>query len=823
MMSDVRYAVRVLFKSPAFAIVAIIVLALGIGANTAIFSVVNAVLLRPLPYPHSEQLVLLRERLLGPSGFESGSVSYLNYLDWRAAQKSFTDLALARTEGVSLSASDGTSPPEAARAGRVTANYLSILQVPPLIGRNFVESDDVPGAAKVALISERVWRKQFGALRTAIGQRLNIDGVPREIVGVVSERVRFPRNCDVFLPLADLRADHDFLSRGNHDAFSCLGRLKSGATLKQAIAQLDTIAAELSRRYPDSNTGRQISAKLLLEFSVGQYRYLLCVLLAAVGCVLLIACANVANLQLARGIARRKELAVRAALGASRWDLARQVLVESGVVALIGGVCAVLIAVWSLDAVRSLVPPNVPRFQETNIDGFVLVTASIISVFAGMLVGVWPALRVSNTTSMAAELHEEGTRGSSGAQRQRARAILVIAQVALAVLLLAAAGLTLKSFWRSQQVPLGFNPRGVLSMSIALPPSRYPATAGPEKIVRFYDQLLERVRRLPGVSATAICNNEPFDHHEWDSSFHITGTPPDPPGQEPISEMAIVSPDYFGALGMPILQGRDFGAEDVRGRPGTVVIDELAAQKFFPGTNPIGKQVDDPVTIGPPIANGIPVTIIGIVPHTRNNAPGEKEEARNLPMMYFSASQFANGEQNLVIRVQAGFNPHSLVGPIRDQIAALDSDQAVSDIATLEENIDDSLASQRLTMALLGVFAGLALILASIGLYGVMALIVTQRTREMGIRFALGASRGDVLRLVLGQGAVLVGIGLAAGLLGAFVAGRALRSVLYNVAPLDPAALISALLTLSAVALIACFLPARRASLVDPIEALRME
>jgi putative ABC transport system permease protein len=820
MLKDFRFALRQLFKQPGFAFISVLVLALGIGANTAIFSVVNAVLLRPLPYPHSEQLLLLRERLLGPAGFESGSVSYMNYLDWRAAQKSFSDLGLARTQGVSLSASDGTSPPEAARAGRITANYLSILQVPPLIGRDFAETDDVPGAAKVALISERVWRKQFGALPIAIGQRLNIDGVPREIIGVVSERVRFPRNCDVFLPLADLRADHDFLSRGNHDAFSCLGRLKSGATLKQAIAELDTIAADLSRRYPDSNTGRQVSAKLLLEYSVGQYRYLLCVLLAAVGCVLLIACANVANLQLARGIARRKELAVRAALGASRWDLARQVLVESGVVALIGGVCAVLIAVWSLDAIRSLLPPNVPRFQETNIDSFVLVTTSMISVFAGLLVGVWPALRVSNTASMAAELHEEGARGSSGAQRQRARAILVIAQVALAVLLLAAAGLTLKSFWRSQQVPLGFNPRGVLTMSIALPPSRYDSR---EKIVRFYDQLLERVRRLPGVSAAAICNNEPFDHHQWDSSFHVTGTPPDPPGQEPISEMAIVSPDYFRALGMPILRGRDFGPEDVSHRPGTVVIDELAAQKFFPGTNPIGKQVDDPLTIGLPTANGIPLTIIGIVPHTRNNAPGEKEEARNLPMMYFSASQFANGEQNLLVRAQAGFNPNSLVSPIRDQIAALDSNQAVSDIATMEENIDDSLASQRLTMTLLGVFAGLALILASIGLYGVMALIVTQRTRELGIRFALGASRGDVLRLVLGQGAVLVGIGLAAGLLGAFVASRALRSVLYDVAPLDPAALISALLTLSLVALIACFVPARRASRVDPIEALRTE
>jgi putative ABC transport system permease protein len=819
-MSDLRFAIRQLLKNPGFALIAVLVLALGIGANTAIFSVVNAVLLRPLPYPHSEQLVLLRERLLGPSGFESGSVSYMNYLDWRAAQKSFTDLALTRTEGVSLSASDGTSSPEAARAGRITANYLSILRVAPLIGRDFVESDDVPGAAKVVLISERVWRKQFGGLPAVIGQRLNVDGVPREIVGVVSERVRFPRNCDVFLPLADLRADHDFLSRGNHDAFSCLGRLKSGATLKQAIAELDTIAADLSRRYPDSNTGREISAKLLLEFSVGEYRYLLCILLAAVGCVLLIACANVANLQLARGIAHRKELAVRAALGASRWDLACQVLVESGVVALLGGVCGVLIAVWSLDAIRSLVPPNVPRFQETNIDGFVLVTTSIISVITGLLVGVWPALRVSDTASMAAELHQEGARGSSGAQRQRARAILVIAQVALAVLLLAAAGLTLKSFWRSQQVPLGFNPRGVLTMSVALRSSRYDS---PEKIVRFYDQLVEKVRQLPGVGAAAICNNAPFDHHEWDSSFHITGAPPDPPGQEPISEMAIVSPDYFRVLGMPILQGRDFGAEDVRGRPATVVIDELAAQKFFPGINPIGRQVDDPVTIGPPIANGIPVTIIGIVPHTRNNAPGKKEEARNLPMMYFSASQFARDDENLIVRAKAGFNPHSLISPIRNEIVSLDSDQAVSDIATMEENVDESLASQRLTMTLLGVFAGLALVLASIGLYGVMALIVTQRTRELGIRFALGASRGDVLRLVLGQGAALVGIGLAAGLFGAFVVSRALRSVLYNVAPLDPTALISALLTLSLVALIACFLPARRASMVDPIQALRAE
>src|SRR6266480_2417371 len=527
-MNDLHFAVRQLLKKPAFTVIATVTLGLGIGANTAIFSVVNAVLLRPLPYPHSEELVLLRERLVGPSGFESGSVSYMNYLDWRAAHRSFTDLALVRTEGVNVSASDSASPPERIRAARITANYLSVLQVAPRIGRDFVEKDDVPGAGKVVLISERLWRNRFGALPLALGQRLSVDGVPREIVGVVSEKVRFPRNPDIFLPLADLRSDHDFLSRGNHEAFSCLGRLKPDVTLKEAIAELDTIAADLARRFPDSNTGRRVSAKPLLEFSVGEYRHLLYLLLAAVGCVLLIACANVANLQLARGIARRQEFAVRAALGAGRWRLARQVLVETGVIALFGGCCAALIALWSLDTIRVISPANVSRFQETTIDPVVLLFTTGIIIVSAFLVGIWPALRISNSISMANDLHDSGARGSDSAQRQRARSILVVAQVALAIVLLAAAGLTLKSFWRSQQLPLGFDPRGVLTMTIAVPSSRYDS---PEKISRFYDQLLEKVKQLPGTSAAAICNNAPFDHDEWDSSFHMTGTPPDPPAR----------------------------------------------------------------------------------------------------------------------------------------------------------------------------------------------------------------------------------------------------------------------------------------------------
>jgi putative ABC transport system permease protein len=819
-LQDLRYAWRMLAKQPVFTAIAILTLALGIGANTAIFSVVNAVLLRPLPYPRSEQLILLRERLTGPNGFESGSVSYPNYLDWRAEQRSFTDLALARTEGVNLSATDAALPPERIRAARVTANYLSILQIAPRLGRDFVEKDDQPGAAKVALISERLWRNRFAALPLALGQRLNIDGVPREIIGVFPERVRFPRNCDIFLPLADLRADHDFLSRGNHEAFSCLGRLKPDSTLKQASAEMDTIANNLARRYPDSNTGRQISAKLLLEFAVGEYRHLLYLLLAAVGCVLLIACANVANLQLARGIARGKELAVRAALGASRWYLARQVLVETGVIAVLGGCLAALIAIWSLDTIRAIAPATVARFQETNIDPIVLLFTTGIVVIAAFLVGIWPALWVSNKVAMANELHDNGARGSDGTQRQRARSVLVVTQVALAVVLLAAAGLTLKSFWQAEQVPLGFNPRGILTMSIALPVARYEA---PGKITQFCEQLIERVKAIPGVTAAAFCTNAPFDTNEWDSSFHITGTPADPPGREPISAMSIVSPDYFRVLETPILRGRTFNAQDIAQRQLVMIIDEKAAQRFFSDQDPIGKQIDDPVTIGEPNENGAPITVIGVVGHTRQSAPGERLEARNLSMMYFATAQFPKNEQRLMVRASPAQDPHALVNAIKREIAALDPEQAVSEIATMEENIADSLASRRLSMILLGVFAGLALCLASIGLYGVMALSVTQRTRELGIRFALGANRADVFRLVIGHGMLLVGIGLGFGLIIAISTGRGLASLLYNVSAWDPPAFFGAIITLGGVALVACWLPARRATRVDPIVALRSE
>lgn len=833
-LQEARYALRMLAKQPAFTAIAVLTLALGIGANTAMFSVVNAVLLRPLPYPKPENLILLRERT---NTFESGSVSYSNYLDWRAAQHSFTDIGLVRREAFNFATIGGDAQPDRINGARVTFNYLALLEMKPLIGRDLSEADDQPGSTPVVLIGENLWRTRFGKSQKVLGQHVVVDNVQREIVGVLPEAVKFPRLTQMWLPLAELRKDENVLQRGNHPGFSSLGRLKPGVSMQQANADLDTIAAALAKQYPETNTGRRLQMRPLLEASVGDYRNSLNLLLAAVGCVLLIACANVANLQLARAVSRAKELAVRAALGASRWSLARQLLTESTLLACFGAAAGVILAIWSLDAIISLAPRDIPRFQETRIDLTALLFTGTIALAAGILSGVWPAWRISNTEALSGALHESGTRGGSGgAARQRARSALVVIQVALAVVLLASAGLTLKSFWRAQNAPLNFNPHNILLATIELSKTGHERINekgnrvwDDDKIRPFFDQVLERVKRLPGVEAAAIGANIPFDDTEWDSYFHITGTPLPEPGKEPSAEINIVSDDYFRLMKMPILRGRAFGPEDVpdKNRSRSVIVDETFAQKYFPGRDPIGLHIDDNQredSDNPQVASKYPpLTIIGVVPRTRNEAPGEDNvEKLGFVHMYFSSEQNPAASNSLMLRVTKG-DPKKLVPLIRREVQSIDAAQPIGAVSTMEENIAASLSTRRLTMSLLAIFAALALLLASIGLYGVMALSVTQRTRELGIRLALGAQRGDVFRLVLSQGMLLVSVGLIIGLIAALGAGRGLQSVLYGVGQFDAPALSFALFALALVALIACCVPARRATRVDPIVALRAE
>ncbi len=818
MLEDLRFAIRQLVKNPGFTLIAIFALALGIGANTAIFSVVNAVLLRPLPYPESDKLIVMRER---SSTFDRGAVGYMNWLDWHANQRSFTDLVLVRRESFNFSMRAGVGAPERVRGVRVSAGFISTLGLKPLIGRDLTTAEDSDGAPNVVLISENLWKKDFGGSPDVLGTRALIDGLEREIVGVYPSKLQFGRSPDVIVPMGEIVKDPGMQSRDNHQGFWCLGRLKPGTTMIQANSDLDAIAADLEKKYPDSNTGRRVTMRPLFETTVGDYRASLNLLVVAVGCVLLIACANVANLQLARALARSKEMAVRAALGASRWAIARQLLVESTLIALIGAIAGILLTVWSLDAILALTPANVVRFHEARIDLGVLAFTVLAALFAGILVGIWPAWRISNNSSLSLALHEVGGRGSSdGAGRQRMRSGLVVTQVALAIVLLAGAGLTLKSFWHAQNAPLGFNPNGIVTFAISLPDAKYKED---EQKDAFWTQLLERVKAIPGVEAAAISANSPFDDNEWDSGFHVTGTPPAPLGQKPPAEISPVSPDYFAVMGMPILRGRGFGPEDLPGEKGhsrSIIIDESFAKKYFPDKDPIGQHIDDNQTLD---KTQPPMTIVGVVPRTRNESPGEDNSEKLLMVEeYVLASQEPQGANNLHVRTNLrDIGP--LVAAVKHEVRALDSDQPVGQITTMNEAIASSLATRRLTMVLLAAFAILALVLASVGLYGVMALTVTQRTRELGIRMALGAARTNIFRLVLAHGMSLMVVGIAVGLVGAIAVGRALVSLLYNVGALDAGAVATAVFSLLLVAIVACCVPARRATRVDPIIALRTE
>ena len=812
-MNDLRFALRRLIKSPGYTSLAILTLALGIGACTAVFSVVNAVLLRPLPYPDPDRLILLRE---SSASFPAGAVSFPNFKDWRDNQHGFTDLALFRPERLNFAVVGNTRiDPERIVCARVAGGFLNIVGLPPQLGRFFTEEEDSANGPRAVVLSNRLWRRAFGGSPDAVGKTVMVEGIPRTVVGVTDPRVNVPRGAELFVPLGELRGQQNTLNRGAHGGYSVLARLRNDTTIVAATAELNSIAAGLEQKYPETNTGRRVRAQALFENAASQYRLSLSILLGAVGCVLLIACANIAGLQLARAAGRVRELAVRAALGASRAQLARQFLLESITLAVIGGAAGVLFAWWSLSAIHLLYPQNAPRFAEARLDWQVLAFNAAIALASGILVGTWPAWRASRMHNLASRIQDGGTRGGSdGPARGRAQSGLVIAQVALALVLLAGAGLLIRSFQRVQDLPLGFSPNGVLMVELQLPRARYNSE---EKINAFYAQLLQRVTALPGVRGAAIGANVPFDDTSNDASFHLTNTPDPGPGKEPLAEVSMVSPDYFRVLGVELLRGRAFDVTDTNSSQKAVIIDESLANRYFAGRDPIGAQIDDNQADE---KNSPPLNVVGVVRRTRNDAPGDGIESLNLPQMYFVHAQYPESDVALLVRTDVA-DPLTLAPAITREIHAIDPEQAATVTGRMDQLVAASLAPRRLTMSLLGVFSGVALLLAVIGLYGLLALSVAERTREFGIRMALGAQAGAVRALVVRRGLVLVAIGLVAGFIGALLLGRVMSSLLFATSPFDPPTLIGVFAILSLSAVCACLVPAWRATRIDPAVALR--
>lgn len=801
-----------LLKQPYFTALGITAMAVGVGANTAVFSVAYTLLLQPLPYPQSERIVIVCERMSHARG--GSSVSYPNYLDWREKQRSLEDLSLVREEEVNVEA-DRDTEPERVAAVRATSNLLNIFRLKPQIGRTFTEEDDTPVARPVAMIADALWRKRFGATDDVLGRQIGIDGVSYEIVGVMPPKMRYGHQPQVFLPLGRLRADPAILERGNRAGFLVVARLKDAVTIKQAQTEFDIIARTLAVEHP-SNAGVRIVVRSLRDTKVGDHLANLYVLIGAVACILLIACANVAGLLLARGTARQQELAIRSALGASRGQLMAQLLTESILLCLAGGAAGIVLAFWSLKLITVLSPANELPFGDAHINVIALLFTGLIAAATGLLAGAWPAWRAAGTATPATALRDAGARSSASGDRQRVRACLVVGQLALALMLLSGAGLLLRSFWHTQQVALGFDPKSLLLMSISLPNARY---SGGESQAQFYRQVLDRVQALPGVVSAASAQNIPFDGRIWDSTFEVTGQPPSPAGREPRAEISIVSPSYFQTMRIPVLRGRAFGPQDAPGDAWSVIIDESFARRFFGERDPVGEHIDNHQN---PAKDLPPMTVVGVVGRTVNDDPSGTFEAMSLPQMYLSTDQDPQRAQTLIVRVTSD-NALTLAQAVKRQVLAVDSNQPVSDVRTMQDAVGDALASRRLTMAFIAILAAIALTLAVIGLFGIMALRVTQRTREIGIRLALGAQRVDILRVVITSGLKLTAVGVIIGVIGSLALGRSLSGLLFGVNAANPLTLILVVLLLSFVAIIATYFPARKAMKVDPIVALREE
>jgi predicted permease len=791
-LQDLRFGLRLLLRQPAFTLLVVLTLALGIGANTAIFSAVSGVLLRPLPYPAPERLVAVWGEHPG-IGLEAASLP--DFLDWRLGAPSFQHLAAHAPAIFNLT---GEGDPERVSGVRTTANFFQTLGSGPAWGRAFEPGEDRGGANTVVVLSYGFWTRRMGANPAALGKTLSLDGVPHTIIGVAPADFLFHPEAEVWVPLA---MDEERGRRANF--LEVVGRLDPGVTVEQAQAELGAVARRLQEQYPETNARWGAKLVPLQEELVGASRPALLVFMGAVGLVLLIACANVANLLLARSARRQRELAVRAALGASRGRLIRQMLTESVLMSLLGGALGLLLAAWGIDALQTPELRIVPGQVQVGVDEGVLIFTLVLSLVTGVLFGLAPALRLPGR-NLDSTLRS-GARGLTGVGVHQLRGLLVLGEVALALVLLVGAALLLRSFDRLQRVELGFNPEGVLTLHVLLPTTKYPSE--PQRVA-FFQQLTERVAAMPGVEAAGLTNAVPLGSGAPYNSFVIEGRVPEPNAVEDV-EAFTVNAGYFRSLSIPLRAGRLFESQDGPSAPGAAVINEAMARRYWPGRDPLGSRVS--------LDGQNWFTVVGIVGDIRHAALQKEPHAQ----FYVSFPQFPR--RSMFLTVKTAGEPTDLVSALRGEVAALDPELPVANVATMEQRLGRAAAKPRVNVLLLGGFALVALVLAGIGIYGVISQTVAQRTREIGIRMALGARPEDVLRLMIRQGMSPALVGIALGLVAAWASSRLLASLLYGISATDPLSFFAVPLFLAGVALLAAWLPARRATRVDPTEALRQE
>ncbi len=799
---DLRYGARTLLKNPGFTLIAVVTLALGIGANTAIFSVVNGVLLSALPYPQAEQLMMvwLDNRR---QGIRDDITSYPNFQDWRSQNKTFQGMAGVRTLNVNLT---GVGEPEQISAATVSVDFFSLIGVNPAQGRGFTAEEEQPGKDKVVVLSHGLWQRRFGGDAGILNRTISLNGETHTVVGVMPPGFQFPREVELWGPLAP--GERTRAARGSF-WLPVMGRLKPGVTQAQAQADMDLIGRQLEQQYPDINTGYGVNVVPLIEQTVGNIRRSLLVLLGAVAFVLLIACANVANLLLARGAARQREIAVRAALGAGRWRLARQLLTESALLAIVGGALGVLLAWWGLQLLLDLNPANIPRLENIRLDGAALGFTLGVSLLTGLIFGLVPALQTSQQE--LGETLKEGGRSGSGAPRaQRIRSAFIVAEVALTLALLIGAGLLIRSFWRLQEVNPGFRTDHLLALRLSLPRTKYPEGA---QVVSFYQRLQERLSALPGVESASATSGILLPKLANSGTFTIENKPQDPQEQRLELPVDAAQPNYFQTMGVQLLSGRAFTDQDARDKPRVAIVNETFVNRYLPNEDPVGRRF----TFGDDGANAQWITIVGVARDTKRqglDAPIRIES-------WLPHAQAPSRSMQVVLRTTG--DPLALSQATREAVWSLDRDLPIPRIESLEQIMADHVAQRRLNMLLLALFALVALVLAAVGIYGVMSYVVTQRTHEIGVRVALGAQTRDVLRLVVGQGMALALAGVVIGLVATFALTRLMASLLFGVSATDPITFAAIAALLIGVALVACWIPARRAAKVDPMVALRCD